>query len=100
MSKISIRLPEDLENKLGEEAQRAHKKRSELAREAIADYLQRVERERFLADMRRAAQAVYADPEAVEESRQIQANFDAGDNSLERVEAEKRAAGVDPDVKW
>lgn len=100
MSNISIRLPEDLENKLEEEAQRAHKKRSELAREAIADYLQRVERERFLDDMVRAARVLYSNPEAVEEARQIQVDFDAVDNSIERLEEEERAAGIDSQEKW
>jgi len=100
MSNISIRLPEELENKLGEEARRVHKKRSELAREAIADYLQRIERERFLADMVQAAKALYSDPEAVEEARQIQQDFDAVDNSIERLENEERAVGIDPHKKW
>lgn len=100
MSNISIRLPDDLENKLGEEARRAHKKRSELAREAIADYLQRVEHERFMSEMRRAAKALYSNPEAVEEARQIQQDFDAVDHSFERLEEEERAAGIDPQKKW
>lgn len=98
MSNISIRLPEDLETRLGEEAQRTHKKRSELAREAIADYLQRVERERLLADMVRAARVLYANPETRQEGLQIAE--EGLEEWLESIEAEERAAGIDPDEKW
>jgi len=98
MSNISIRLPEELENKLGEEARRAHKKRSELAREAIADYLQRLERERFMHEMQRAAKALYANPEARREGLEIAE--EGLEEWLESIEAEERAAGIDPDEKW
>jgi predicted transcriptional regulator len=57
MSVISLRLPDDLEAKLAQEAERAHKPRSEIARVAIADYLARRERDRFLAEIARAARA-------------------------------------------
>jgi predicted transcriptional regulator len=57
MSVISLRLPDDLEEKLAQEAERANKARSEIAREAIADYLARQERDRFLAEIARAARA-------------------------------------------
>ncbi len=100
MSNLSIRLPEDLNEKLTAEAKQSHKKRSELAREAIADYLRRQERERFMADMVRAAKALYSDPEAVKEMREIQEDFDAVDNSIDLIEAEERAAGIDPGKKW
>ncbi len=57
MSIISLRLPEELERLLAREAERAGKGRSEIAREALADYLERRERERFLAEIARAARA-------------------------------------------
>lgn len=55
---LNIRLSEDLECKLAEEARLAHKSRSELAREALALYLRVRRRRRFLTRMRQAAGAL------------------------------------------
>jgi len=57
MSIISLRLPEELERLLAREAEVEGKGRSEIARDAIAEYLARRERERFLAEIARAARA-------------------------------------------
>jgi len=57
MSNVSIRLPDDVERRLAEEAQRTRRGKSEIARVAIINYLDRQERERFLADIARAARA-------------------------------------------
>jgi predicted transcriptional regulator len=57
MSIISLRLPDELERLLAREAELEQKGRSEIAREAIADYLARRERERFLGEIARAARA-------------------------------------------
>ena len=65
MSLVSIRLPDDVEAGLAREAVRAQRPKSEIARDAIVDYLERLERERFLADIARAARA-RADDEALE----------------------------------
>jgi predicted transcriptional regulator len=55
MSTVSIRLPDDLELILNREAERTRRPKSEIARDAIADYLTRMERDRFLSDIARAA---------------------------------------------
>lgn len=65
MSLVSIRLPDDVEARLAREAARAQRPKSEIARDAIVDYLERLERERFLADIARAARA-RGDGEALE----------------------------------
>lgn len=57
MPLVSIRLPDDLEALLAREAARAQRPKSEIARDAIADYLERIERERFLSEIARAARA-------------------------------------------
>jgi predicted transcriptional regulator len=57
MSLISIRLPEDLDAELTREAKARQRPKSELAREAIGEYLARRERERFLGAIARAARA-------------------------------------------
>jgi predicted transcriptional regulator len=61
VSVISIRLPDDLEAKLEQEARLTSRPRSEVARNAIADYLARLERERFLASLEAAARNLASD---------------------------------------
>lgn len=82
MSTVSIRLPDDLERVLSRESERTRRPKSEIARDAIADYLTRIERDRFLADIARAArdrgdaealgfaaEALWTDNEALESAR-------------------------------
>ncbi len=57
MSTVSIRLPDDVVLRLDREAERTHRPKSEIARDAIAEYLARLERDRFLAEIARAARA-------------------------------------------
>ncbi len=59
MPALSLRLPEELENRLEEEAHRAGVPRSEVARRAIHDYLARRERERFMNELVAEARAGY-----------------------------------------
>lgn len=80
MSVISLRLPDDLEAKLEEEARLTSRPRSELAREAIADYLARAERERFLASLEGAARGLALDAAAVAEARAVADDFLPLDN--------------------
>jgi predicted DNA-binding protein len=49
MSLISLRLPDDLTTLLNREAKASKRSKAEIARAAIADYLNRQERERFMA---------------------------------------------------
>ncbi|MCQ8106243.1 ribbon-helix-helix protein, CopG family [Methylomonas sp. SURF-2] len=100
MPAISLRLPDDVEANLKAEAQLAGKSQSEIARLAITEYLARRERERFMAEMVEAARALANDPQARAEALQIAADFDAADDGLDRLIAEERAAGIDPDEKW
>lgn len=69
MPLVSIRLPEEVEARLAREAEREQRPKSEIARDAIVDYLKRIELERFIAEIARAASArdtdaVLADVEA------------------------------------
>lgn len=57
MSIVSIRLPDDIDLSLNREAERTRRPKSEVVRDAIAEYLQKQERERFLAEIARAARA-------------------------------------------
>ena len=100
VSHLSLRLPEDVEQRLLKEAELAGRNRSDLVREALAEYLTRKDRERLIKEMKRAASAAYSNPEVAEEARQIQQEFDDVDDGLKWIEAEERAAGIDPDDQW
>lgn len=62
MAGFSLRLPEDLETRLDAEARREGVARSEVARAAIADFLERRERTRTMAAFVAEARAAYSDP--------------------------------------
>ena len=77
MSNISVRLPEEVLRQLQYEADRTHRKRSEIIREAVLDYLKQSERERFLQQMVAEAKAGYANPDIRREALQIDVEFSA-----------------------
>lgn len=82
MDTLSIRLPERISRLLDLEARQAKRPRSDLARQAIVDYLERLERERALAGMVAAARAIAADPEAIRESLELADDLAALDDAL------------------
>ncbi len=98
MSAISLRLPDDFDSRLEEEARLEGKTRSEIARQAIAEFLERREKERFMAELVEEARRAYADPAIRKEAMEI-AN-DTVDDGLDQVIANERAAGIDPGEKW
>jgi predicted transcriptional regulator len=55
MATLNMRLDDDLDRRLAREAEVAAQTRSELARAAIAAFLEQRERQRFLEDIARAA---------------------------------------------
>lgn len=62
MSAISLRLPDDVERRLDAESSASGLTRSDLARTAISEFLQRRERDRFMRQLLAEAQSGYADP--------------------------------------
>jgi len=71
MGALSLRLPEQVESRLADEARRAGVARSEVARAAITEFLDRKERERFLGAFVAEARAAYGDPAIRREARAI-----------------------------
>jgi len=61
MPALSLRLPEELDHRLGEEAHLEGLPRSEVVRQAISDFLARREKERFMAELVAEAHTAYAD---------------------------------------
>ena len=89
MAGFSLRLPEHLESKLDEEARREGVARSEIARAAIAEFLERKERQRYLAAFVTEARAAYADPKIRREALALAEEAVPLDNEGLRV-AERR----------
>lgn len=98
MAALSVRLPDELDDRLAREAEAEGKPRSEVAREAIADYLTRREKERFMAQIVGAARALALDAEAHREGLELAE--DLVDEGLDAIIAAERAAGIDPAEKW
>lgn len=71
MPALSLRLPDDLDQRLAEEARLEGVPRSDVARNAISDYLARRERERFMGELVAAAGAMVQNPAAVDEAREL-----------------------------
>jgi predicted DNA-binding protein len=65
MGTLNVRLDDALDHRLAREAEVASQTRSELARDAIAAYLDQRERDRFRADIARAARADRSDALAI-----------------------------------
>jgi predicted transcriptional regulator len=98
MTAISLRLPDEIETRLTHEARLEGRPRSEIARAAIVEYLERREKERFMSELVEEARRAYAIPAIREEALEI-AN-DTVDDGLDQVIADERAAGIDPGEKW
>lgn len=64
MSTLSIRLSKELYSRLSEESRIAKEPKSLLARDALADFLKRRQRERLVAELARAAAAMNAEEAA------------------------------------
>lgn len=99
---LTLRLPADLEKRLAAEAERSRQNRSQLAREALSEFLRRREQERFMDEIVRAARALAADPEAVREARELAEEFlPADDEALEVAEGPRaQEAGGSEDRWW
>lgn len=75
MAALSLRLPHELERRLGEEARHCGQPRSELIREALEELLRRREQERLVAGLVAAAEALASDASARAESLHVAADF-------------------------
>jgi len=71
MGALSLRLPDKLDDALSREAELETKPRSEVVRQALVEYLLRMERERFMINMVDAAAALANDAVAQQESFEI-----------------------------
>lgn len=96
MAAFSLRLPEDLESRLDEEARREGVARSEIARTAIAEFLAQRERQRYLAAFVAEARAAYADPKIRKDALALAEEAVPLDNEGLRVAERGAQYGGDP----
>jgi Arc/MetJ-type ribon-helix-helix transcriptional regulator len=103
MPALSLRLPEELDRRLGDEARLEELPRSEVVRIAIVDYLARRERERFMAELVAEAHTAYADDSIRRTALELAEEGMATSNEALDI-AEGRKAGVSnsasPTEKW
>ena len=86
MPALSLRLPDELEHRLEEEAHREGVPRSEVARHAISDYLTRRERERFMNELVAEARNGYANEAILSEALSLAEDcMTISDEALERA---------------
>jgi metal-responsive CopG/Arc/MetJ family transcriptional regulator len=103
MPTLSLRLPEDLDHRLEDEARLEQLPRSEVVRIAIADYLARRERERFMAELVAEARTAYGN-EAIrcEALDMAEEGIATSNEALDIAEGHKPDAPPPgtPDEKW
>lgn len=96
MGAVSLRLPDDLEQQLAEEARFSGQPRSRLIREALETLLSQRREARAAAALRMAAQALASDAGACEEVQELAAEFLMAENeALARAEAPLSATSAD-----
>ena len=103
MAAFSMRLPEGLERRLGEEARHCGQPRSELIREALEELLRRREQERFMAGLVAAAEALASDASARAESLDVAADFLLADSealAMAEVAASQKRTGQPTPQPW
>jgi predicted transcriptional regulator len=102
MAALSIRLSDDLEQKLSREASLSGQPRSQLIREALETLLATRQRQRSEAALAAAARALAQDPAAGQEALAIAADFLPAENeALAPVEAsEVEASEIGDEENW
>jgi len=98
MGALSLRLPESLDHALTSEAELEKKPRSAVVREALTEYLQRMEKERFMQTMVAAASALANDPASRKESLDI-VEATVGD-TLDAIQAVEDVSDIHAHEKW
>ena len=102
MPALSLRLPEELDHRLGDEARLEQLPRSEVVRIAIVDYLARRERDRFMAELVAEAHTAYSDESIRRTALEMaEEGMAASNEALEIAEGRKHAGrSAKPAEKW
>lgn len=108
MSTLNLRLTDQIDQQLSQEAQRENRTRSEVAREALAWYLTEMEKNRFMNQLVEEARAAYSNKDIRREALEIAEEFLPAENEAldiaEGRQTNKPRAGKsksgNPGEKW
>lgn len=100
MGTLTLRLPEKLDARLGELAKLEDTSRSELARTALEKFLSEMERERFMAEMVKAARFLATNPEARAKSLAIAEDFAVADSEALDIAEGRKPGDPEPEQWW
>jgi metal-responsive CopG/Arc/MetJ family transcriptional regulator len=100
MGTLTLRLPEKLDARLSEFAKLEDTSRSELARTALEKFLREMEREKFMAEMVKAARFLATNPEARAESFAITEDFAVADSEALDIAEGRKPGDPEPEQWW
>ena len=92
MTTLNIRLTDQIEQQLAEEARRENKTRSEIARDALTWYLTEIEKKRFMNQLLEEAREAYANKNIRREAMEIAEEFLPLENEI--------LENAEPGEKW
>lgn len=92
MSTLNLRLTDQIDQQLSQEARRENRTRSEVARDALAWYLTEMEKSRFMNQLVEEARAAYSNKDIRREALEIAEEFLPAENEALDA-AEDRKAG-------
>lgn len=103
MSMLNIRLTDQIEQQLSEEARRKNRTRSEIARDALAWYLTEIEKKRFMNQLLEEAREAYANENIRQEAKEIAEEFLPLENEALDIAEDPKSGKLQheaPGEKW
>ncbi|MDP1558558.1 MAG: ribbon-helix-helix protein, CopG family [Nitrosomonas sp.] len=103
MSMLNIRLTDQIEQQLSEEARRENRTRSEIARDALTWYLTEIEKKRFMDQLLEEAREAYANENVRQEAKEIAEEFLPLENEVLDIAEDLKSGKLQheaPSEKW
>lgn len=103
MSMLNIRLTDQIEQQLSEEARRENRTRSEIARDALTWYLTEIEKKRFMDQLLEEAREAYANENIRQEAKEIAEEFLPLENEALDIAEDPKSGKLqheEPGEKW
>lgn len=103
MTMLNIRLTDQIEQQLSEEARRENRTRSEIARDALTWYLTEIEKKRFMDQLLEEAREAYANGNIRQEAREIAEEFLPLENEMLDIAEDLKSGKLQheaPGEKW
>ncbi len=103
MSMLNIRLTDQIEQQLSEEARRENRTRSEIARDALTWYLTEIEKKRFMDQLLEEVREAYANENIRQEAKEIAEEFLSLENEVLDIAEDSKSGKLQheaPGEKW